>query len=192
MGHAITKRVLLVAASILVLPFLAQTAHADNYVDFSCSGPTCQGTVTQTGSYYSSTGINGLVQDASGGPDYLTGAFDLVFDTSAGTIDLIGNDPAGDDVLLGSIVGATPTTVGSQTVLELTVDWTTLSPDFQSYLNASSASSLESVIYINTSGDATSSDFTVTPTPEPASFSLLGIGVLALCGLLRRKALNVA
>jgi len=192
MGHAIVKRILVVAASMLVLPFVAQTAHADSYVDFSCAGSSCSGAVTQTGSNYSTTGIAGLVQTVSGAPDYGTGTFDLIFDTSADTISLNGDAGAGGDTLLGSIVGVSPDAPGSQTPLALTVDWTSLPTDFQTYLGASAGNSVGSVIYLNTSGAATSIDFTVTPTatPEPASFLLLGAGLLALCGLRCRKAFD--
>jgi hypothetical protein len=189
MGHAIVKRVLLFAAGILVLPFLAQTAHADNYVDFACGGSNCTGAVTQAGGNYSTTGIGGLVQDVLGGTDY-GDTFNLIFNTSTDAISLSGNG----DTLGGSIVSASPATIGTETLLALTVNWTSLPADFQAYLGASSGSGVGSVIYLNTSGAAQSVDFAVSPTatPEPASFLLLGLGMLALCGLVGRKGFNVA
>src|ERR1700676_465628 len=99
----IAKRFLLIAACVLVLPFLAQTAHADTYVDFACGGSSCSGTVTQVGSTYSTTGIGGLVQGVAGGPDYLTGAFNLIFNTSTTAVSLTGNAAANNDTLLGTI-----------------------------------------------------------------------------------------
>jgi hypothetical protein len=148
--------------------------------------------VTQVGSTYSTTGIGGLVQSVAGGPDYLTGAFNLLFNTSTDAISLTGNAAAGNDTLIGSIVGATPLTAGSQTLLALNVNWTSLPTDFSTFLGASAGSSVGSVIYVNTTGTASSIDFTVTPTPEPATFLMLGTGLLALGGLFRRKAFNSA
>jgi hypothetical protein len=192
MKQAIVKRLLLAAAGMLVLPFLAQTAHADSFVDFSCGGSSCSGTVTQVGSTYSTTGIGGLVQTVAGGPDYLTGAFNLIFNTTTTAISLTGNAAAGNDTLLGTIVSATPTSLSGQTQLLLNVNWTSLPADFSSFLNAPAGSSLGSVIYLNPSGAASSIDFTITPTPEPATFLMLGTGLLALGGLFRRKAFNAA
>ncbi len=184
------KRLLLVTACMLVLPFLAQTAHADSYVDFSCGGSNCSGTVNQSGGTYSTTGIGGLVQSVNGGPDYLTGAFNLLFNTSTTSISMIGNAAANNDSLFGTIVGANPITVGAQTLLALTVNWTSLPSDFQTYLNASAGNSVGSVIYLNATGAATSIDFTVTPTPEPGTLLMLGTGLLGLCALFPRKGFN--
>src|ERR1700722_251307 len=119
MKQAIVKRLLLAAAGMLVLPFLVQTAHADSFVDFSCGGSSCSGTVTQVGSTYSTTGIGGLVQTVAGGPDFLTGAFNLIFNTTSTAISLTGNAAAGNDTLLGTIVGAYPTSLSGQTQLVL-------------------------------------------------------------------------
>jgi hypothetical protein len=187
MGNAIAKRILLVAASVLLLPFMAQTAHADNVVDFSCGGlNSCTGTLTISGSTYSATGagIGGLVEGPAGSPD-AGDTFNLTFDTSAGTISLTD----GTDTLSGSIVSSATL----PDILSLNVDWTSLPTAFQTYLGATSGSGAGSVIYINTSGSdaAESADFDVTPTPEPSSSLLLGVGLLALCGLIRRKAVNV-
>jgi len=186
------KNLLLVAACTLVMPLLAQTAQADSYVDFSCGGSHCAGTVTQVGNVYSTLGIGGLVQGVAGGPDYQTGLFDLIFNTSTTSISLLGNAAAGNDSLFGTILGVNPVAISGQTLLALTVNWTSLPTDFQAFLNASAGSSIGSVIYLNPNGAASSIDFTVTPTPEPATFLMLGIGLLALGGLVRRKAFNLA
>src|ERR1700691_4324918 len=187
-----SMRNLLLLAAGMVLPFLAQPAHADSYVDFSCGGASCSGTVSQVGSVYSTAGIGGLVQTVVGGPDYQTGAFNLIFNTATTAISLTGNAAAGNDTLLGTIVGATPLSISGQTLLALSVDWTSLPTDFQTFLHESAGSSVGSVIYLNPSGVASSIDFTVTPTPEPATFLMLGTGLLALGGLVRRKAFNAA
>ena len=193
MRKQIFKTLLLAAAGLLTLPFLAQTAHADPYVDFSCAGSACTGSVANNSGTYSSSGIGGLQQTVSGAPDYLTGLFSLAFNTSTDAISMTGNAAAGNDTLLGTIVNASPVSLGSQTLLELTTNWTNLPADFASYLGATSGGSVGSVIYLNTSGTATSIDFTVTPTvtPEPASVVLLGLGILALCGLVRRKEISI-
>jgi len=85
------KNLLLVAVCTLVMPLLAQAAHADSYIDFSCGGSSCTGTVTQVGNVYSTLGIGGLAQGVEGGPDYQTGLFNLVFDTSTTNIGLLGD-----------------------------------------------------------------------------------------------------
>ncbi len=146
--------------------------------------------MTSSGANYSTTGIGGLQQSTTGGPDFLTGAFNLIFNTSTDAISLTGNAAAGNDTLLGKITNVgTAMTSGSATLLAIATNWTTLPSDFATYLGATSGTSLGSVIYLNTSGSATSIDFTVTPTaaPEPASFLLLGMGLLALYGFTRYK-----
>jgi hypothetical protein len=193
MKQIVLKALLLASTTLLALPLLAPAAHADSFVDFSCGGSACTGTVTSSGGNYSTTGINGLQQSTTGGPDYLTGAFDLIFNTGTGAVSLTGNAAAGSDTLLGKITNFTTTTSGSATLLAIATNWTTLPSDFATYLGATSGTSLGSVIYLNTSGSATSIDFTVTPTaaPEPASFLLLGMGLLALYGFTRTRGADV-
>jgi hypothetical protein len=189
MKQSIIKRALLGATAMLALALFSAPAHADA-VDFSCGGSSCTGTVVQAGGNYSTTGIGGLVQMAAGGPDYNTGAFTLVFNTSTNLASLTGNAAANNDTLLGTIIGATPISISGQTLLALNVNWTSLPASFQSFLNSPGGNSIGSVIYLNPSGAATSVDFTVTPTPEPATFVMLGSGLLGLCGLFGRKAFN--
>jgi hypothetical protein len=189
MKQSIVKRALLGATAMLALALFSAPAHADA-VDFSCAGSNCTGTVAQSGGNYSTTGIGGLVQSVAGGPDYNTGAFTLVFDTSTDIASLTGNAAANNDTLLGTIVSATPIPSSGQTLLALNVNWTSLPADFQAFLNSGVGNSVGSVIYLNQTGAATSVDFTVTPTPEPATFVMLGSGLLGLCGLFRRKAFN--
>src|ERR1700730_17828289 len=124
------KSLFLIAAGMVGLPFLARTARADSYVDFSCGGSSCSGTVTQVGSTYSTTGIGGLVQGVAGGPDFLTGAFNLIFNTTTTAISLTGNAAATNDTLLGTIVAAYPTSLSGQTQLVLNVNWTSLPTNF--------------------------------------------------------------
>src|ERR1700722_17104154 len=114
MRKQIFKTLLLAAAGLLTLPFLAQTAHADPYVDFSCAGSACTGSVANNSGTYSSSGIGGLQQTVSGAPDYLTGLFSLAFNTSTDAISMTGNAAAGNDTLLGTIVNASPVSLGSQ------------------------------------------------------------------------------
>jgi hypothetical protein len=190
MKHTVLKAILLASSGLLALPLLAPAAHADNFVDFSCGGSACTGTVTNSGGTYSTTGIGGLQQSTAGGPDFLTGAFSLIFNTSTDAVSLTGNAAAGNDTLLGKITNFTTTTSGPATLLAIATNWTTLPTDFATYLGATSGTSIGSVIYLNTTGVATSIDFTVTPTPapEPASLLLLGMGLLALYGFTRYKA----
>lgn len=62
MKGMIQKVFLLASATLLVLPLLSGTARADSFVDFSCGGTACTGTVTSSGGAYSTTGIGGLQQ----------------------------------------------------------------------------------------------------------------------------------
>jgi hypothetical protein len=186
------SQLFVIAALAVSTAFLTPRAYADNYVDFSCGGSACTGTVTNSGGVYSTTGIGGLVQTVSGGTDYLTGAFNLVFNTSTNAITLTGNAGAHNDTLLGSIIGFTTMSNSGSTLLSLTANWKTLPTDFSTYLGASGANSLGSVIYLNESGAAASVDFTLTPTatPEPGTIFMLGAGLLGFCGLIGRKAFS--
>jgi hypothetical protein len=180
------RRIVLGLLSLMLLPLLAQTALADN-IDFACSTQaSCNGTVTQSGSNFSSTGIT-LANTT--GP--YAEPFILAFDTATSTITLTEVGGAGD-VLHGVINGFV--SIGNTAIdVAMNAYWYGLPTTVQTFLGTATGTDDASVIYVKASGAATLVDVFITPTPggvavaEPASVLLAGIGLLALCGLTRRR-----
>jgi len=188
MRIGIVKHLLTVAAAVLFLPFLAQTAHADN-LDFTCStgGPTaCSGTVTLASGVYSTAN---LVFYLDNGPAaFLNQPFTLAFNTSTNMMSLTD----GSTVLSGTITNFSTNPGATTTGFYFNTNWRTLPAGFQTFLGSTIGLDQGFVIYNTANGAATSSDIFITAAPEPGSAIMLGSGLLGLCGLFRRKASNDA
>ncbi|HTQ86891.1 MAG TPA: PEP-CTERM sorting domain-containing protein [Candidatus Solibacter sp.] len=187
-------RVLLAGIGILLLTLFTQSAKADViYLDFACSGAAnCGGSVVTSSGDYSTTGIN-LVE----GSGFYTGSaliasapFTLVFNTATpGAISLDGTLGETGENFVGTITGFSATPGFNQTNLTLVVLWTTLPADVSAYFAPlGNGGSIGSIIDLSTSGTVTSADFTITPTPEPASVVMLLVGLLGLGLAMKRKA----
>jgi hypothetical protein len=196
MNSRLATRIMLASLSLLAMGLVAQTAKADNVVDFYCSPATCSqlpgtGTVTQTGSDYSTTGIT--VMNDSGPYSGSTTPFDLAFDTAAGTISISGTGALSGETLVGTIESGWSGSGSTTTDLSFSAFWGTLPADFAAFLGTPTGTDTGSVIYLTSSGSAESVDVLITPTPapEPASLLLLGAGLLVLAGMSRRKVADL-
>jgi len=167
-------------------------AWADD-IDFNCAGKgsadPCTGTITKSGSNYSTTGIN--VYDDSG-PYKDTVPFHLIFNTQTGSISIDGTGIYKGQNLLGDITSWSVGNGSNSTDLSFVAVWPTLPPLVQKFLG--SKTGLDSGFVITSSlvtsrkaGSAASGDVLIEPTPEPASLALFGSGLLAIGGVLRRK-----
>jgi hypothetical protein len=170
---------------------VATAAWADD-IDFDCSkakADLCTGTITESGSNYSTTGIN--VYDDSG-PYKDTVPFQLIFNTKTGKISIDGTGIYKGQNLLGDITSFSVLNGKTTSDLAFTAVWPTLPPLVQKFLG--SKTGLDSGFVITSSlitkksgGKAASGDVLITSTPEPASLALFGSGLLAIGGALRRK-----
>jgi PEP-CTERM motif len=187
-------RSLSLLALALALPLFSQSAKATP-IDFTCSStaptltnPACTGTVTLSGSNATGAGIN--VENDLGPVDDLTALFTLAFSTSSGNVSL--TEFAGDgSTLLGTIMNAAIISGGGQTLVALTVDFTSLPADFAAFLGTPTGSGAVTTIDVTTSGAVTDAGVhIVNSTPEPASLALMGTGIVFCARLLRRKKKN--
>jgi len=180
---------------LFVLPFFVHRAQANTF-DFGCIGITnCNGVITDTFSGGVFVSANDLpfpgitVVNGAGPADDLNQNFTFLFDTTAAVPNIALVDGDGS-VLQGTILTATGTqnVVGSGfDVINLTVLWTAMSPDFQAFLGAPTGIGPVFNFILTLNGAADSVDVGINPTPEPGSLLLLGSGLLGVGGFLRRR-----
>jgi len=179
---------IVVLASLLLI---APGVFAQTNVDFFCSlggSSACTGSVAQSGTNFSTSGIT-VFNDS--GPFTASVPFTLAFNTTAGSISLDGTGMDAGVNLIGKIISFASSNGGSSTGFSIVADWSTLPSAVQAQLGTSTGTDSGFVIYLNKTGAAQSVDVLITPnvspTPEPASMLLVGSGLLAIGGLLRRR-----
>jgi len=183
------KKLALTCAAAMLL--VGTAAWADD-IDFDCSlgkSDPCTGTITKSGSNYSTTGIN--VYDDSG-PYKDTVPFRLIFNTQTGSISIDGTGIYKGQNLVGDITSWSVGNGQNSTDLSFVAVWPTLPPLVQAFLGSKTGLDsgfviTSSVVTSRKAGKATSGDVLIEPTPEPASLALFGSGLLAIGGALRRK-----
>lgn len=157
------------------------SAALANNVDFFCdlaAGTTCTGSASGSGTTWTTSGL-GFYQDA--GPQPTNTLFTLTFNTGVNNqLTLTG---PGSEILRGTYGTFSASTGLATTSLSFSgVDWTTLPPDFQTYLGSATGVDNSFAILTGTScanGCANQSgDILITPVPEPSSLSLLSLGLL--------------
>ncbi len=179
--------VLATMVCVLFLGAFVASARADS-LDFTCGLGGCGGTVTfaTSGSFVTSasaSNITNVVQILGG--NFLGESFTLAFDTGAGTISLTGNS---GDTLSGTFSGFG---FSGCTTLECAIaagaTWNSLSSGVQTALGTTTGLDIALVGWSRSNGAADSVDISVLAVPEPSSLALLGSGLLAIGGILRRR-----
>jgi hypothetical protein len=192
----VLKRIIPVIVGLFVLPFFAQSAHA-NPVDFLCGPPLvsilpCAGTIgfTFSGTTLTAASTAGVTVSNDAGPDLLSN-FLLVFNTAGGAPNISLTEVGGDgSTLMGTIALVNGFTFGSSTTVNLGVEWTSLPLDFQTFLGSPTGEGVDTNIILTVDNTAQSVDVNIQPiqpTPEPTSLLLLGTGLLGLGGAVRRR-----
>jgi hypothetical protein len=182
---------IVVLVSVLLI---APGVFAQTNVDFFCSlgGSTaCTGSVAQAGTNFSTSGIS-VFNDS--GPFTSSVPFTLAFNSATHSISIEGSGIYTGMNLIGNIVAFASSFGGSSTDFSLVADWSTLPAAVQKQLGTSTGMDSGFVIYLTSTRDAQSVDVLITPrispTPEPASMLLVGSGLLAIGGLLRRRRMT--
>lgn len=160
---------------------------AQTNVDFFCTlggSSACTGTVVHSGTNFSSTGIT-VYNDS--GPFSSGVPFTLAFNTATGLVSIDGTGIYAGMNLIGNIIASSTMGGGSTTGFSFIATWPTLPANVQAQLGTPTGTDSGFIIYLNSSGAAQSVDILITPTPEPASMLLVGTGLLAIGGFLRRR-----
>ena len=163
---------------------------AQTNVDFFCTlggSSACTGTVVHSGSNVSSTGIT-VFNDS--GPFSSTVPFTLAFDTATGVVSIDGTGIYLGMNLIGTILSPGMISGGPTSGFSFVALWPTLPASVQTQLGSATGIDTGFVIFLNKTGAPQSVDVVIAPmapTPEPASMFLMGTGLLALGGLLRKR-----
>jgi PEP-CTERM motif len=185
-------------ALALALPLFSQSANATP-INFTCGGPglittACTGTVATTFSGATLTAASGsgiTVINDLGPIDDLASLFTLAFSTSSGNVSVTEKAGGDGSTLLGTIIGAVGISGGGQTLVALTVDFTSLPADFAAFLGTPTGAGAVTTIDVTASGVVTNAGVNIIgATPEPASLALMGTGIIFCARLLRRKKKN--
>jgi hypothetical protein len=184
---AITKLARTLAATAAILTLATVSAKANN-IDFTCSlskTAHCTGSVTKSGSNYSTTGID-VFNDS--GPYKASVPFILILNTASDAISIDGTGVYAGQNLVGNITAFT----ALPGVLSFNADWDTIPPLVQAQLGTPTGADAGSVIYLSIgSHPAQSVDVLIAPAPAPEPDSLflafVGSGLVGIGGLIRRK-----
>lgn len=186
-----------ILACLALMAFAGSAAKA-SVVDFACGTATlgvlpCAGSVSVSGSVYSSTGIDGVVQ-TSAEPAAFTDVpkFTLVFSADSasktGTISLTGDALTGvTGLVLSGVITNVGVTTGVDTQVSMNVSWTVLPPAYQTALGGPTGVDISSVVDLTLTGAVQQATIDIQPAPEPASMLLFGSGLLGLGSFLRRR-----
>jgi hypothetical protein len=176
----------------IALPLFSQSAKATPQdVLFSCGtgapAVACSGTVVPAGSNASTAGIT--VTNTQG-PDFLKN-FSLVFNTAALTASLteLGVGPGNDHSFLSGVITSfnvfDPNTGIGDVFLNVTFNL--MPSEFATFLGGGQIHPGTVEAHFRVSNGVVTSSFTdISATPEPASYLLMGTGML-LCAMVLRR-----